>query len=77
VNTTLSAVALLLALGLTASAAEPKKLAVSQHRARDPSVPLLGARQQYPLGSAFSVQSVFVLRWPYQSGQPERCRTVG
>jgi len=40
VKTTLSAVALLLALSLTAVAANTKKPAVSQHRAGDPSIPL-------------------------------------
>jgi hypothetical protein len=44
VKTTLSALALLLALGLTALAAESKKPALSQHRAREPSVPLEEAR---------------------------------
>jgi hypothetical protein len=40
VKTTLSAVALLLALSLTAVAANSKKPASSQHRAGDPSLPL-------------------------------------
>jgi hypothetical protein len=65
VKTTLSAVALLLALGLTAFAAESKKPAVSQHRAREASVPLSEPRNNtntHSVPPSFFVPSVLVLR---------------